>query len=104
MPEAILRLKYLWAALGVGRSKGYEHFVLHDEDDPYIPGTRVKRTRLVRMGPRMVGGRQSEAERIIREMAAIPYRPQPVKRREAAPAPIERRRPRVRSVNRASAR
>ena len=35
--------------LGVSRSTFYDNFVLHSEDDPFIPGTDVRRLRLLHL-------------------------------------------------------
>ena len=35
--------------LGISRSTFFDNFVLHNEDDPYIPGTNVRRLKLLHL-------------------------------------------------------
>jgi hypothetical protein len=36
---------------GISRSTFFDNFVLHSEDDPYIPRTNVRRLRLLHLAP-----------------------------------------------------
>jgi hypothetical protein len=54
----ILRPKQVYGPgnpIPVGPTKFYEDFVLHDEADPFVPGTNVRRARSVPLGERARG-------------------------------------------------
>jgi hypothetical protein len=56
--RSILRPKDVYGRgnpLPVGHSKFYCDYVLHDESDPYVPGTTIPRVRSVPLGERAVG-------------------------------------------------
>jgi hypothetical protein len=61
----------------VGRTKFHEDFILHDEDDPFIPALDppIRRLRLVDLGERSRGLLSDDIERVIAEIAASPHRP-----------------------------
>lgn len=66
---------------GAGKTKFWEDFVLHDEADPYVPGTKVKRLRRVRLGPKAVGFVEGDVDRLIVGLAAEGDRRKPPARR-----------------------
>ena len=53
----ILRPPAARQKVSVKRTKFHEDYVLHDENDPYVPGTegQVRRVRPVPLGERAVG-------------------------------------------------
>jgi hypothetical protein len=54
MAKAIVRYSAAHARLGdVGRDFFDAHFVLTDENDPFVPGTNIPRLRRVYLGPRV---------------------------------------------------
>jgi hypothetical protein len=63
----ILRGRPAWQKVGVGRSKFSEDFVLHDENDPYVPDTdkQVRRVRPIPLGERSVGFIEDELDALI---------------------------------------
>jgi hypothetical protein len=56
--------------VGVGRTKFHQDYVLHDENDPYVPGTdsRVHRVRPVALGERAMGFFEDELNTLIEEL------------------------------------
>jgi hypothetical protein len=57
--------------LAVGKTKFFGDIVLHDESDPYIPGTKkVRRLRLARLGPRLVMAFEDEVFEIVEALRA----------------------------------
>jgi hypothetical protein len=50
---------------GVGVTKFNEDFVLHDENDPYVPGTKVRRLRRVPLGERAFGFFEDETYALV---------------------------------------
>jgi hypothetical protein len=50
--------------LDVSRSKGYRDLVLTNPANPYIPGTTVRRLKLIHLGPRTVAVADAEIERV----------------------------------------
>lgn len=67
----------------VGRTRFYRDFVFRDGGDQYIPGTRVRRLRLVKLGPRARAVDDDEIDRVIQELADEEC-PQAVCRRDDA--------------------
>ena len=61
MVSQIIRLGRLYnrrgrdGLLGVGRTKLFSDLLLREDDDPYIPGTTVRRMQTVRLGPKAIG-------------------------------------------------
>jgi hypothetical protein len=48
----------------VGKKKFYQDIVLKDENDPFIPGTKIRRLRLASLGERVRVGFEHEIEAI----------------------------------------
>jgi hypothetical protein len=105
MPKKFTRKNKLPSRFDIGKSNFTQNFVLRDEADPYIPGTRIRRLKLTRLGPRSVGAFDDEIERVQSELAAIPYIPQPVKRKQPQPSQVKKKklakRPRIATTNEA---
>jgi hypothetical protein len=55
---------------GIGHSKFYKDYVEHEGGDPFIPGTRVRRLRLLKLGERAKGATDVEVNRIIEGLCA----------------------------------
>jgi hypothetical protein len=78
MVSQIIRLGRLYnrrgrdGLLGVGRTKLFSDLLLRDGDDPYIPGTTVRRMQTVRLGPKAVGVADTEIERLTSELTKAP--------------------------------
>jgi hypothetical protein len=51
--------------LAVGKTKLHEDYLLHDPDDPLIPGTDVPRLSLVYLGPKTPVVTDDEVNRVI---------------------------------------
>jgi hypothetical protein len=51
-PKAVHRPGNL---ISVGATKFYADYVLHDESDPFVPGTAIPRLRSVPLGARAIG-------------------------------------------------
>ena len=67
---AILRINQIFGVDGgkipVSRSTGYGNYILRDENDPFIPGTNIRRLRLVNLTERgAVGAFADEVDDII---------------------------------------
>jgi hypothetical protein len=80
----ILRLNKVYGVDGkipVGKSKFYQDYVHHTEDDPYIPNTDIKRLKVVPLGPRCVGVFSDEVNALIEALRAardsLPKAPSP---------------------------
>ena len=55
MSTRMMRLTQVYGRgnpIPVGKTKFHEDIVLHDEADPFIPGTRVHRLKLANIGER----------------------------------------------------
>jgi hypothetical protein len=65
MPKQILRPKVTWGRVGCGRTKFSTDYTLHDPKDLYVPGTRIKRLKPIRLGPRNVGFLESDVDALI---------------------------------------
>jgi hypothetical protein len=70
----ILRGPEVWGQDGrlrVSRTVFDDNFTLHDENDPFIPGTTIKRIRGVRLGSRAVGYVENEIDNIAEQLVAL---------------------------------
>ena len=54
----------------VGKTNFYGNFVLRDEHDPYIPGTKVKRLRLHNISEKVRIGFEDEIEALVEALRA----------------------------------
>jgi hypothetical protein len=82
MPQKrIVRPKEAWTLIACGRTKFSNDYSLRDPQDPFIPGTKVKRLRPLRLGPRNVGYLSEEIDALINSLAA--QRDAPSKKRVA---------------------
>ncbi len=91
--RSILRAKHIHGAgnpLPVGHSKFYQDFVLHSEDDPYVPGTSIPRLRPVPLGENAVGYYSDELAALIDALGELP------KPKKIIQATRDRRKPRGR--------
>jgi hypothetical protein len=75
MPKRLLRLSLVYGPNGrlpIGRTQFYRNYVVHDDDggDEFIPGTSVRRLRLIPLGARAVAIDEGEVDRVIGELAA----------------------------------
>jgi hypothetical protein len=64
-PAQLYRTKRGEGKLAVGHTKFEKHFVLHDDDDPCVPGTNVPRLRAVALGERAIGFFEDEVDALI---------------------------------------
>jgi predicted DNA-binding transcriptional regulator AlpA len=82
--------------LGCGRSTFRENYRLNDPNDPYVPGTQIKRTKPLHLGPRNVAFEEADLDRLIDALVeAGGHSKTAAKKRKAAraaPAPRERKR------------
>jgi hypothetical protein len=95
MPKRLLRLSLVYGPNGrlpIGRTQFYRNYVVHDDDggDEFIPGTSVRRLRLIPLGARAVAIDEGEVDRVIGELAAEP------RGRSPSPNPAASRPPRAR--------
>jgi hypothetical protein len=60
-----------WNRLGVGHTKFEEDYVLKNENDPLVPGTRIKRLRPVSLGERARGFFSDETDALLVAMRAL---------------------------------
>ena len=86
MGTAILRPKQLYGPSGkfpVGHTTFWSQIALRDESDPFIPGTKVRRLRMAKLGPRTTIAYEDEADAIVEalraERDAMPVKPKPSK-------------------------
>lgn len=56
--------------LPLGKTAFYENVVLRDENDPFIPGTKVHRLRLTSIGPNVRVAFEDEIEAIAKALRA----------------------------------
>jgi hypothetical protein len=54
--------------LGIGKSNYFKHYISRPRAGEYIPGTRIKRLKVIRLGPQARGVPEAEVERIIAEL------------------------------------
>jgi hypothetical protein len=54
--------------LDIGKSSFYENIVLKNPDDPFIPGTPVRRLPVIPLGPKAVGAAEEQVERVSEEL------------------------------------
>jgi hypothetical protein len=71
MPKRIVREKEGREALACGKTKFRSDYVLRDPEDPFVPETKVKRLRPLRLGPRNVGYLSDEVDALITALAAL---------------------------------
>jgi hypothetical protein len=66
----ILRPPAAQQKVSVKRTKFHEDYVLHDENDPYVPGTegQVRRVRPVPLGERAVGFFEDEIDVLLGQL------------------------------------
>jgi hypothetical protein len=64
-PKQIVRKKEAPRRLGCGKTKFENDHVLHDPNDPFVPGTEIPRLKPVALGPRNVGFIEDELEGLI---------------------------------------
>ena len=78
MVSRIIRLGRLYdrrsrdGLLGVGRTKLFSDLLHREDDDPYIPGTTVRRMQTVRLGPKAIGVLDTEVQRVTSELTKAP--------------------------------
>jgi hypothetical protein len=85
----------------VGKNKFYRHIVLKNEDDPYIPGTKIGRLRLANLGEGVRVGFADEIDAIAEGLRA--ERDGLAERARAARAPAAAGRERKKKKQRARA-
>jgi predicted DNA-binding transcriptional regulator AlpA len=68
-PRKILRPKETWARFGRGKTAFEENYRWHSPDDPFVTGTRIKRLKPIRLGPRNVGFLEHEVDQLIDQLA-----------------------------------
>ncbi len=81
MAIRILRPNQTYGPMGripVGRSKFYSDFVLHDENDPFIPNTTIPRLRSAPLAGKASGFVEHEVDGVNEQLVAL---------RDAAPLP-----------------
>jgi hypothetical protein len=61
----MLRLKRIYARLGVGKTKFDEDYRYHDDSDPFLPGTEIPRLKLAHIGKRAVAGFEDEVDALV---------------------------------------
>jgi hypothetical protein len=87
--SSILRPKAVYGPgnpVPVGHSKFHDDFVLHDESNPYVPGTTIPRLRSVPLGGRAIGFFDDEIAALVEALRA--WRDDPTaKRPQRAPIP-----------------
>jgi hypothetical protein len=69
----VLRPKKIYGVGGkieVGRTTFFDNYVHHEGGDEFIPGTEVRRLRLVSLGPRAVGAFEDEVDALIEALRA----------------------------------
>ena len=63
---------FLVQRAGVGRTKLFSDLLHREDDDPYIPGTTVRRMQTVRLGPKAIGVLDTEVQRVTSELTKAP--------------------------------
>jgi hypothetical protein len=97
MTESVSRTATLYSTrkrkgrLGVSKTTFFERFVLHDVSDPYLPGTTVRRLRLLRLAPKATAVFDREVDELIEGLrkwrdAGCAVRAKPVGKGEAVQA------------------
>lgn len=56
--------------LGVGKTFFYSNLVQHEGGDEFVPGTKVRRLRLVKLGRRAVAAFEHEVDELIAALGA----------------------------------
>jgi hypothetical protein len=64
-PAQLHRTKKGEGLLGIGHSKFCEDYILHDENKPFIPGTKIRRLKPMKLGDRAVGFFEDEVLALI---------------------------------------
>src|SRR5262245_14791522 len=95
---SILRTKRIYARIGVGKTKFFEDYVQHPGGEEYVPGTQVRRLRLVNLGERALGGFEDEVDELIEALR----RERDAQHAAAVPVPPEQKRLRGRPRKAAS--
>ena len=93
----ILRLKQACATLGIGHTNFTENFVLHDDADPFVPNTSIRRVRSVPLGERAKGYFSDELAALVEGLRAMrddPTAKRPVPARVPPPSAKHQRRKR----------
>jgi hypothetical protein len=73
MTFAVLRPQQIYGRGGklpISKTMFWDRIVLHDPADPYIPGTRIRRLRLAKLGARAVVAFADEVDAIIDALRA----------------------------------
>jgi hypothetical protein len=70
MSKKIIRPKEGWARLGCGHTKFGTDYVLKTPAEPYVAGTRIKRLKPIRLGPRNIGFLESDVDALITALAS----------------------------------
>jgi predicted DNA-binding transcriptional regulator AlpA len=65
MAKRFVREPEACGRLGCGRSTFRENYRLNDPDDPYVPGTQIKRVKRLHLGPRNIAFEDSDLDRLI---------------------------------------
>jgi hypothetical protein len=60
--------------LPIGKTKFWDDYVLHSADDPFIPGTKVRRLKPIALGPKARGFDDDEIDAVIKGLRAEPRR------------------------------
>ena len=55
---------FLVQRAGVGRTKLFSDLLHREDDDPYIPGTTVRRMQTVQLGRKAIGVLDTEVQRV----------------------------------------
>ena len=76
-PRKLLRPKQMWAKLGCGKTKFDEDCRHRRDDDPFVPGTTIKRLKPVPLGERNIAYVEHEGDELIDALAKL---------RDSAPA------------------
>jgi hypothetical protein len=88
----ILRPKQTWASLGCGKTKFETDYRFHSADDPFVPGTNIRRLKPIKLGERNVGFLEHELDALIEALAeAGGHSESKAKNRKAAPRQRQRR-------------
>jgi hypothetical protein len=70
-PKTLTRLKQAYGRLACGKTKFHQDYRLHDSADPYVPGTKIPRVRVIHLGPRNVACLDSDIDELIDALAAL---------------------------------
>ena len=73
MSTRILRPRTLYgpgSKFGVSKTCFFEDFIQHEGGEKFIPGTKVPRLRLTKIGKRAVGAFEDEADELVEALRA----------------------------------